>query len=112
MDSDDIRARVKQLSTMPGYQPIILKYDITPDELAFVESHRNELPELDTIRASRRLYPKNGFMAHLIGYVGEVSEDMLNHPRWELYKAGDVVGKRAWNRVQRRPDGPTARAAR
>src|SRR5262249_18377624 len=40
----------------------------------------------------RRLYPRNGFMAHLIGYVGEVSEDMLNQPQFELYNAGDVVG--------------------
>jgi penicillin-binding protein 2 len=32
-------------------------------------------------------------MAHLIGYVGEVSEDMLNSPQWEFYSAGDVVGK-------------------
>ena len=40
----------------------------------------------------RRLYPRNGFMAHLIGYVGEVSEDMLNQPQFELYSAGDVVG--------------------
>src|SRR5271168_5387368 len=31
-------------------------------------------------------------MAHLIGYVGEVSEDMLNQPQFELYSAGDVVG--------------------
>ena len=43
--------------------------------------------------AHRRLYPHNGFMAHLIGYVGEVSEDMLNQPRWELYNPGDVVGQ-------------------
>ena len=78
---------------MPQYQPIFLKDDITPDELAFVESHRNELPELDTIMAHRRLYPRNGFMAHLIGYVGEVSEEMLNQPRWEFYNPGDVVGK-------------------
>src|SRR5208337_1544799 len=53
---------------------------------------RNELPELDTIMTHRRLYPRNGFMAHLIGYVGEVSEDMLNEPQFELYSAGDVVG--------------------
>jgi penicillin-binding protein 2 len=31
-------------------------------------------------------------MAHLIGYVGEVSEDMLNEPQFELYNPGDVVG--------------------
>jgi penicillin-binding protein 2 len=43
--------------------------------------------------AHRRLYPRNGFMAHLIGYVGEVSEEMLNQPRWEFYNPGDVVGK-------------------
>ena len=42
--------------------------------------------------AHRRLYPRNGFMAHLIGYVGEVSEDMLNQPQFELYNPGDVVG--------------------
>ena len=77
---------------MPQYQPIFLKEDITPDELQFIEAHRNELPELDTIMAHRRLYPRNGFMAHLIGYVGEVSEDMLNQPQFELYNAGDVVG--------------------
>jgi penicillin-binding protein 2 len=61
--------------------------------LAFIEAHRNELPELDTIMAHRRLYPRNGFMAHLIGYVGEVSEEMLNRPRFELYNPGDVVGQ-------------------
>jgi penicillin-binding protein 2 len=60
--------------------------------LQFIEAHRNELPELDTIMAHRRLYPRNGFMAHLIGYVGEVSEDMLNQPQFELYNSGDVVG--------------------
>src|SRR3989475_3472778 len=32
-------------------------------------------------------------MAHVIGYVGEVSEEMLNQPQWELYNPGDVVGK-------------------
>ena len=81
------------MAALPQYQPIYLKEDITPDELAFIESHRNELPELDTIMAHRRLYPRNGFMAHLIGYVGEVSEQMLNQPQFELYNPGDVVGK-------------------
>jgi penicillin-binding protein 2 len=41
----------------------------------------------------RRLYPRDGFMAHLIGYVGEVSEDMLNSPKFEVYQRGDTVGQ-------------------
>ena len=92
LDPNEVRARIRHFASMPQYQPIFLKEDITPDELQFIEAHRNELPELDTIMSHRRLYPRNGFMAHLIGYVGEVSEDMLNQPQFELYNAGDVVG--------------------
>lgn len=92
LDANEVRARIRRSAYMPQYQPIFLKEDITPDELQFIEAHRNELPELDTIMSHRRLYPRNGFMAHLIGYVGEVSEDMLNQRQFELYNAGDVVG--------------------
>ncbi len=93
LDPKEVRERIHRFSSMPQYQPIYLKDDITPDEYAFIESHRNELPELDTIMAYRRLYPRKGFMSHLIGYVGEVSERMLNQPQFELYNPGDVVGK-------------------
>ena len=92
LDPNEVRTRIRHFSSMPQYQPIFLKEDITPDELAFIDAHRNELPELDTIVAHRRLYPRNGFMAHLIGYVGEVTEDMLNQAQFELYSPGDVVG--------------------
>src|SRR5215469_11504656 len=92
LDPNEVRARIRRFATMPQYQPIFLKEDITPDDLQFIESHRNELPELDTIMAHRRLYPRNGFMAHVIGYVGEVSDDMLNQAAFELYNPGDVVG--------------------
>jgi penicillin-binding protein 2 len=92
LDPNEVRTRVRRFASLPQYQPIFLKEDITPDELQFIEAHRNELPELDTIMSHRRLYPRNGFMAHLIGYVGEVTEDMLNQPQFELYSPGDVVG--------------------
>src|SRR5271155_21517 len=92
LDPNEVRARIRHFASMPQYQPIFLKEDITPDELAFIDAHRNELPELDTIVAHRRLYPRNGFLAHLVGYVGEVTEDMLNQPQFELYSPGDVVG--------------------
>ena len=93
LDAAELKTRIKRIAATPGYQPLFVKDDITPDELAWVEAHKAELPELDTIQMQRRLYPRNGFMAHLIGYVGEVSEDMLNSPKWELYNPGDIVGK-------------------
>ncbi len=95
LSPDEVRTRIRKAaaSNAADSQPIVLKDDITPNELAFVEAHKVELPELETIMVHRRLYPKGGFMAHLIGYVGEVSEDMLNQPQYELYEPGMIVGK-------------------
>src|SRR3954470_9524375 len=93
LDPKEVREKIRHFVGMPQYQPIYLKEDITMDEESFIEAHKNELPELDTIMAYRRLYPRKGFMAHLIGYVGEVSDDMLNQPQFELFNPGDVVGK-------------------
>jgi penicillin-binding protein 2 len=93
LDLDQLRATLRRYRAAPGYQPIPIKQDITADEQAFIEARRNELPELETIDEERRLYPRDGFAAHLIGYVGEVSEDDLNNPRFAYYTPGDVVGK-------------------
>ena len=94
LDLEDLQNTLKHYRASPGYQPIPIKQEVTPDELAFIEAHRNELPELETIDVERRLYPRNGFASHLIGYVGEVSEEMLeNDIRYAAYEPGDVVGK-------------------
>ena len=93
LDLDQLRATLRRYRASPGYQPIPIKQDITADEQAFIEAHLNELPELETIDEERRLYPRDGFAAHLIGYVGEVSEEDLNNPRFAYYEPGDVVGK-------------------
>jgi penicillin-binding protein 2 len=93
LDPKEVREKIRHFASLPQYQPIYLKEDITMDEEAFIEAHKTELPELDSIMAYRRLYPRKGFLAHLVGYVGEVSEDMLNQPQFELYNPGDVVGK-------------------
>ncbi|MHB1937105.1 MAG: penicillin-binding protein 2 [Acidobacteriaceae bacterium] len=93
MQPDQLQAVLLRYRHQPKYQPIPLQQDITPDEQAFIAAHANELPELETIEEQRRLYPSNGFAAHLIGYVGEVSEDMLDDPRYAFYQPGDVVGR-------------------
>jgi penicillin-binding protein 2 len=90
---EQVEATLRRYASEPKYQPIPLKQDITQDEQAFIEAHRNELPELETIDDQRRLYPRDGFAAHLIGYVGEVSEQDLNSSKFDFYEPGDVVGK-------------------
>jgi penicillin-binding protein 2 len=90
---DQVQATIRRYAAEPKYESILMKQDITPDEQAFIEAHRNELPELQTRDEQRRLYPRDGFAAHLIGYVGEVSEEDLNSSKFDFYNPGDMVGK-------------------
>lgn len=95
LDYSRLVTRLAQFSSRPKYVPIIIKHELTPAELSFVEAHRDpeSLPEMELIRAQRRLYPQNGVAAHVIGYVGEVSETELNSPEFIKYDQGNVVGK-------------------
>ncbi len=109
MPVEQIQATIRRYQGTAKYQPIPLKEDITPDEQAFIAAHRDELPELETLDEQRRLYPSDGFLAHVIGYVGEVSEQMLNDPRYAFYSPGDVVGRsgieESYDSVLRGADG-------
>ena len=100
LDYDELVARLKRFRRRPTYEPIIIKEELTPGELAFVESHRDPgtFPEMELIHAQKRLYPRNGFAAHVMGYVGEVSENELNTAEFIDYEQGDVVGKQGIER--------------
>ena len=95
LDYDELRARVERATLRTQYDPIIIKQELSPGDLAFVEAHRDAstFPEMELIQAQRRLYPHNGLAAHVIGYVGEVSEQELNSPDFAKYGQGDIIGK-------------------
>ena len=93
LDYDDLLARLNRYTSRPKYDPIIVKEELTPGDLSFVESHRDFFPEMELIHAQRRLYPQNGFAAHVIGYTGEISEQELDEPDFAKHNPGDVVGK-------------------
>jgi penicillin-binding protein 2 len=109
MSVEQLQAIVKKYRISPKFEPIPLKQDITPDEQEFIEAHRDQFPELETIDEQRRLYPRDGFAAHLIGYVGEVSEEMLTSPTYAYYEPGDVVGRsgveQTYDQILRGVDG-------
>jgi penicillin-binding protein 2 len=70
----------------------VLKQSATLDDITFVESHRLEYPELDLIQVQQRLYPRKELAAATLGYVGEVSEEMIAKAG-SPYRPGDVAGK-------------------
>jgi len=95
LDADDIRARLKRFQSRPRYVPMAIKQDLSEADIAFVESHRdaNTFPEMELVQNQQRLYPRDGLAAHVIGYVGEVSEQELNSADFIKYSQGDIIGK-------------------
>src|SRR5215469_878322 len=66
---DELRTRLSRMKAVPGYQPLFLKDDITPDELAFIESHRADLPELHATAAKRRSQHTRRLVATAAGHA-------------------------------------------
>ncbi len=92
LNYDDLASKIRHMGNNPQ---IIIKDQLTRDEIAFVESHRDPsaYPEMDLIRSWRRQYPQDGFAAHVVGYVGEISEFELDAPAFLDYHQGDIIGK-------------------
>ncbi len=92
LDYGDLVAKIHRLGSNPQ---IIIKDQLTRDDIAWVESHKDSstYPEMQLIRAWRRQYPQDGFAAHVTGYVGEISEAELNSPQFVDYQQGEVIGK-------------------
>jgi penicillin-binding protein 2 len=93
LDLDDLREKVRRKAREPKYEAIRLKDELTPADIAFINSHRDAFPELDVIQSQPRMYPQDGMMAHVIGYTGEISGPELDSPEFAKYKFGDIIGK-------------------
>ena len=108
LDPADLQRLVERTAKLPRFQPVVLKQSATMEDIAFVESHRVEYPELDLLQVQQRSYPKRAIAAAVLGYVGEVSEEMIATPS-SPYRPGDVVGKsgleRSYNSVLAGRDG-------
>ena len=108
---EQLRTQLRRLRTSnaPEYQAVILKENLAPGDIAFVESHRAEFPELELIRSQKRLYPKDGLASHVVGYVGEISDAELEQLEFALYEPGAEVGKagieRQYNDILTGSDG-------
>lgn len=91
----DYRALTTKLKRMGSSPQIIIKDELSRDEIAWIESHQDAdtFPEMQLIKSWKRQYPQDGFAAHVTGYVGEIGEAELDSPQFVDYRQGDVIGK-------------------
>jgi penicillin-binding protein 2 len=92
IDPADLQELANRTAHLPRFQPVVIKAAATLDDVAFVESHRFEYPDLDIIQAQQRTYPYRTLAAPVLGYVGAVDEEQIAESG-SRYRPGDVVGK-------------------
>ena len=80
IDPDYLQVRFAELSTNPAHESILIKKNATMGDIAWVEAHTLEFPSLQIEQRPQRRYPENGLLAHVLGYVGEISSKQLELP--------------------------------
>jgi penicillin-binding protein 2 len=95
VDKDLLRERFELIKSMPAFESIQVKQDANQGDIAWVESHNLEFPELRVEQQPQRRYPPNGSLAHVLGYVGEVSPEQLKLQSYKEkgLKPGDIIGQ-------------------
>jgi penicillin-binding protein 2 len=96
IDGELLRERFNQLKSQPAFESILIKEGASQIDIAWVDAHQLELPALRVEQTPQRRYPANGMLAHVLGYVGEVSPEQLKQTLESgerKYRPGDVIGQ-------------------
>jgi penicillin-binding protein 2 len=94
VEKEILKERFELVKSMPAFESLQVKQDATPGDIAWVEAHTLEYPELRVEQQPQRRYPADGSLAHVLGYVGEISPEQLKQQasKDKGLKPGDIIG--------------------
>ncbi|MDP3909229.1 MAG: penicillin-binding protein 2 [Gemmatimonadales bacterium] len=92
LDSGDI-ADVLQRARRAPHQPALVLTDAPFAVVSALEERRVNLPGLLIQSEPKRYYPDSTIIAHLVGYVGEVTEGERATQRFASVRLGGIIGK-------------------
>jgi penicillin-binding protein 2 len=94
VEKEILKERFELVKSMPAFESLKIKEGATPGDIAWVEAHTLEYPELRVEQQPQRRYPANGSLAHVLGYVGEINPEQLKQQatKDKGLKPGDIIG--------------------
>lgn len=93
VDAKEIESLVQSNRGPYGYAPVVVKKDIDRDLMAVILSHSHELPGVVIATGAKRNYIYEPLAAHLIGYLGRISEKELKAGVYPHKRGNDMVGR-------------------
>ena len=83
----------KSIGREKSFKDILIKTDISREEVAFIEENNMRLPGIKIKAEPLRNYVYKDLMSHTLGYLGEISKSKLKNTNNLFYSQGDFVGK-------------------
>jgi penicillin-binding protein 2 len=100
MDVSELWEKIREASDTPRYVPVLLKEDIDWQTLAYLENHNHEFSGIRTEVQPVRVYHYNDLAANIIGYLGSISKQDLESANSDIYRGGDIVGKKGLEKMR------------
>ena len=91
--SFDRKKLKKEMGRSKSFKEVLIKGDISRQEVAFVEENNMSLPGIHIKAEPLRNYVFKSLASHTLGYLGEISKTRLKSHKDLSYKQGDFVGK-------------------
>jgi len=88
-----MRRTIKEQEEVAAGAPVTLRKDVGYDLVYYLEENQGRFPGVAVQRVFVRHYPDESRAAHVVGSVGEVSEEELQEPPFKGLEPGDEVGK-------------------
>ncbi|WP_105617976.1 penicillin-binding transpeptidase domain-containing protein [Vallitalea okinawensis] len=76
-----------------SYQPITIADDVNEDTIVLVKEHQDEFPGVFVTTNTVRIYPYGETVAHMVGYTGSMTDDLLEDLAKLGYDQFDQVGR-------------------
>ncbi len=89
----DLQALLDRYRDIPEFKPVLLAENLSLPEVARLGARSFEHPEFEVEVQYLRLYRHREQLAHVLGYLGEVTQDEIARSGG-AYTSGDLVGKK------------------
>ena len=90
---EDLQAAIERQPGKTLFQPVLIAEDLSLSQVARLSVLSLEHPEFEIEVGHLRLYRYGPMTAHLLGYLGEVTEKELARPNTPL-RSGDLIGRK------------------
>jgi penicillin-binding protein 2 len=88
-----VRRTIAEEEEVAAGAPVTLRRDVGFELIAYIEENQEEFPGVSVERVFVRRYPDGTRAAHVVGSVGEISDEELKEPEYKGLEPGDEVGK-------------------